>query len=338
MEEKNKVIETELFDLKEEHNNNNRKRKNNKFIIYVMLGILLLIVVSIVIILLLNKEGTSTNENNNEDNNEKVVNKEDIEDNIAYVSCDDNTSLLNVRNSTNGDIIDGLSCFMRVTIEEELEETDNCSKWYKISYAKRGREYTGYACATYIKQVSIKNSDIELVEKLMNKANDYYGNNIFKAYCGDTTNETIEVKYPLGEVNLTGEYIKSKYKTLDELKEYLLSFLDENLINPELKLSDINNKNINDDYYEIDGNLYCRNYSANGILTRYTNNYNIEITNISDNKITGRVSYEYLKEESSCDINNLSKCSNSNFEYVIKEFTIKMVDNNYILTKIGFNN
>ena len=40
----------------------------------------------------------------------KVNEKENQkEENIGYVSCDDNTSLLNVRNSTTGDIIDGLS-------------------------------------------------------------------------------------------------------------------------------------------------------------------------------------------------------------------------------------
>jgi len=33
---------------------------------------------------------------------------------------------LNVRNSTSGDIIDGLSCYKEVTIEEELPGTDNC--------------------------------------------------------------------------------------------------------------------------------------------------------------------------------------------------------------------
>ena len=39
----------------------------------------------------------------------KVNEKENQkEENIGYVSCDDNTSLLNVRNSTTGDIIDGI--------------------------------------------------------------------------------------------------------------------------------------------------------------------------------------------------------------------------------------
>ncbi len=35
-----------------------------------------------------------------------------------------------------GDIIDGLSCYKEVTIEEELPGTDNCKKWYKVSYVK----------------------------------------------------------------------------------------------------------------------------------------------------------------------------------------------------------
>ena len=45
----------------------------------------------------------------------------------------------------------------------------------------------------------------------------------------------------------------------------------------------VGSNNDNDNYYEIDGNLYCRNYSNKGWLSRYTNNYNIEIDNINEN-------------------------------------------------------
>lgn len=92
-----------------------------------------------------------------------------------------------------------------------------------------------------------------------------------------------------------------------------------------------------DDYYEIDGNLYCRNYSGKGWLTRYTGNYDIEIINSSDSRISGNIVYEYLTEESSCDVKNLSKCSNSNFKYELGKFNIDKVDNNYVVTKIDFH-
>ena len=134
-----------------------------------------------------------------------------------------------------------------------------------------------------------------------------------------------------------GYYVKSEYKNLEELKKHLLTFLDESLIKTELKLSDINNKRMYDDYYEIDGNLYCRNYSGKGRLTRYTGNYDIEIINSSDSRISGNIVYEYLTEESSCDVKNLSKCSNSNFKYELGKFNIDKVDNNYVVTKIDFH-
>lgn len=348
MNENNKVIlETEVFNLEKETNIDNMKskpsRSNNdnkkKLIIYIALGGLLLIIIGFIIYMVINNKNDSLNE----DKENEVVNKEDKgdnedkkEDKIAYVSCDDNTSLLNVRNSTSGDIIDGLSCFKEVTIESELEGTDNCKKWYKISYSKRGSNYTGYACGTYINQ-STSDSEIKKIKEVIDKANNYYENNVLKAFCGDNTGDIKNIEYKEGENSFTGYYVKSEYKTLSELNEYLLTFLDEDLISPKLKLSDINNKRMYDDYYEIDGNLYCRNYAGKGWNTRYTGNYNIEITFISSEKITGRIAYEYLIEGSKCDIKNLSKCTNSNFEYELSEFVVKTSDNGYIITNIDFH-
>lgn len=346
MNENNKaVMETEVFSLEKETNIDNMKskpsRSNNdnkkKLIIYIILGILLLIIIGIVICMVINNK----KDNLNEDKEKEVVNKDDKEtkeedNSIAYVSCDDNTSLLNVRNSTSGDIIDGLSCFKEVTIESELDGTDNCKKWYKINYIKKGSNYTGYVCGTYINK-STSSTEMKKIKEVIDKANNYYENNVLKAYCGENTGETKNIEYKEGENSFIGYYVKSEYKTLSELKEYLLTFLDESLISPELKLSDINNKRMYDDYYEIDGNLYCRNYAGKGWNTRYTGNYDIEITFIGSNKITGRISYEYLTEESSCNIKDLSKCTNSNYKYELGNFTIKLDSASYIITNIDFH-
>lgn len=349
MSEENKVVmETETFSLEKETNIDNMKpklkRSNNnkkKPIIYVSLGVLLLIIISVTIYIVISSKKNNTDKDKNKEN--EVVNKEEpkednkLDESTAYVSCDDNTSLLNVRNSPTGDIIDGLSCFKEITIAEELEGTENCKKWYKINYTKRDSNYTGYACGTYIKKTEIVKEDKKLVKELLDKANDYYENNVLKAYCGNSTGEIKNIEYKEGNNTFTGYYVKSQYKTLSELKKYLLTFLDESLINPELKLSDINNKKMYDDYYEIEGNLYCRNYSGKGWLTRYTGNYDIEISDITSNKITGRISYEYLNEDSTCDIKNLSKCTNSNFKYELGNFTIKQVNDSYLLTDIDFH-
>ena len=125
--------------------NRNRDNDKKKVIIYIVIGILVVALISLVIYFVFNKEN-NTNDDNNIDNDAGVVNgeieesDEDVDDNIGYVSCDDNTTLLNVRNSTTGNIIDGLSCYKEVIKEEEIERNDVCDKWYKISYTN----YRGY--------------------------------------------------------------------------------------------------------------------------------------------------------------------------------------------------
>ena len=338
------IMETEPFEMEDENTNmkmklnssNNDNKK--KILVYVLCGAILLILIVVAIYIIIGRKDNNDTPNDNIETKVETDNKDNNKtDNIGYVSCDDNTSLLNVRNSTSGDIIDGLSCYKEVNIEEELDGTDNCKKWYKINYTKRGNSYTGYACATYIKNEDIDKDTIDMVRTIIDKANDYYENNVLVAYCGDNTGETKNIEYNEDGNTFTGYYVKSKYKSLDELKKYLLTFLDESLIKPELKLSDINNKKMYDNYYEIDGNLYCRNYSGKGWNTRYTGNYDIEITDNSNDKISLKIAYEYLTEESSCDIKNLSKCSNSNFKYVIGKASIQKINGNYVITKIDFH-
>ena len=136
----------------------------------------------------INKD-SDNNDNRNDKNNDVVEdNKDNKEDSaISYVACDGNTALLNVRNSVTGDIIDGLSCYQEVKIEEELEGNDACDKWYKISYKKRDNNYTGYACGTYIKKSNVKESTISKVKEIIDKANEYYEKTMVMPYCGNTT-------------------------------------------------------------------------------------------------------------------------------------------------------
>ena len=184
-------------DIKEEDNNikfknsyNRNNDKNNKIILYVLLVVLFFGLLGFIIYFLFVR--SDNNSNNDVDNDNSIVN-DVITDNVsgdleqggtAYVSCDDNTALLNVRNSPTGDIIDGLSCYKEIIIEDEVGGTDNCSKWYKISYQKRGSNYTGYSCSTYIKKNDISNDIKSMVELLINKANDYYEGNVLKVFCG----------------------------------------------------------------------------------------------------------------------------------------------------------
>lgn len=311
MDNENKpIMETEPFDYKEDNSDMkmklNRSNDDNKkkIIMYVVIGVVVLILILVMIYIVLGNKKNNTTDNKKNDID--IVNKDEDKDkdtnksNMGYVSCDDNTSLLNVRNSTSGDIIDGLSCYKEVTIEEELPGTDNCKKWYKVSYVKRGSNYTGYACGTYIKVEDIDKNTIKTAKEVIDKANNYYDNSVLKAYCGENPGETKTIEYNENGNSFKGYYVKSEYKNLEELKKHLLTFLK-------------------------------------GRLTRYTGNYDIEIINSRDSRISGNIVYEYLTEESSCDVKNLSKCSNSNFKYELGKFNIDKVDNNYVVTKIDFH-
>lgn len=337
-EEKETSGEIDINEIKKEDGNinklrlnNNRNNDRNKIIMYVIMGVLVVVLVALVVILVMNKKPIDSDD----EKNNVIVNKNEedpidgVENNLGYVSCDDNTTLLNVRNSTSGNIIDGLSCYKEVTIEEELEKTDVCDKWYKISYIKNGSSYTGYACGMYIKKLEVSKKVMNDVRSIIDKANDFYEKSILTVYCGKTSTSKM-INF---ENNMTGEYVKSEYKNISELKNYVLSFLDESLVKTKLELSDFKNPKYYDNYYEIDGDLYCRNYSGKGWITGYTGNYDIEITSVNDGKMNINIAYEYIEDDSDCDLNNLSKCSKSDFVYDIGKITI----NNNIITKMDFH-
>ena len=210
-------------------NSNNNDKK--KIIMYVVGGFIALLLVGAIIYLVIINKDSDNNDNRNDKNNDVVEdNKDNKEDSaISYVACDGNTALLNVRNSVTGDIIDGLSCYQEVKIEEELEGNDACDKWYKISYKKRDNNYTGYACGTYIKKSNVKESTISKVKEIIDKANEYYEKTMVMPYCGNTTDvKDITFKNDDGST-FTGEYVKSEYKNIDEIKSYLATFASSSL-------------------------------------------------------------------------------------------------------------
>lgn len=332
---------------KEDDNINNRinhrgNKDKNKKIIYILLFLAIIIIISLIVYLMINKRNNLVEDNKPIENKEEKDKENQKEENIGYVSCDDNTSLLNVRNSTTGDIIDGLSCYQKITIEEELDKTDNCDKWYKVTYKKHDNNYTGYVCSTYIKKINVDESTYKKITELISKANDYYDKTRLMPYCGKTTEEK-KIKFTEGNGTFEGEYWKSEFKSLEELRNYLLDFMDNSLIDTNLKLSDYNNPKMYDNYYEIDGNLYCRGYSGKGYRTLYTGNYNLEIANITDSRIDVNIAYEYItektdqKENNKCTTDNLSSCKNSDFEYKLGKIVINKKEDKYIINKMDFH-
>lgn len=317
------------------------KKRNIIIIVLIVIAVILIGVIGVLALMKKDDNTKNNNENNTSNETKEVVKEEETSKKVSYVSCDDNTSLLNVRNSSTGDIIDGLSCFKEVEVLEELDGTDTCDKWYRISYEKRNNSYTGYVCSKYIKESSSDSSSIKKMKEVIDKANKYYEDNQVMVYCGDT-NGTKTVNINEDGHTFEGQYLKSEFKSIDELKKHILTFLDESLIKVKLELSDSNNPKMYDNYYEIDGNLYCRNYSGKGWMTFYTDNYDIEVVSETDNKVNLKIAYEYLDEDKldedgKCSLQNISSCPNSYFKYVIGNITLSKDNGNYIVTSMNFH-
>lgn len=311
-----------------------RKRLNFKRnnVIYVVVTAIVL-ACALFVYMYYDSDNTLDNNDNNVDDVVSELEEVDVieeNDDLYYVSCDDNTSLLNVRNSTSGNIIDGLSCYKNVTVLEEIDGTSVCDKWYMVSYEKNNDSYTGYVCGAYLKKLDVSIDVVNDVRELIDKANDYYGNNVISAYCGNDNNG--DTKNIVFDDGTNGEYVKSIYKDITEMNNYLLSFMDSSVLMNKIELSDYNKPKLYDNYYMIEGNLYCRNYSNKKWDTYYTGNYDIEITSVIDDIINVNVSYEYLKEDSSCDMEEIGECNRTNYVYEIG----KIVIDKGIITKIDF--
>ena len=315
---------------------NQDKKRNIIIIVFIVIAVILIGVIGIIT---LTKEGDKSN-NKDDDNTEEVV-KEDINKKVSYVACDDASGHLNVRNSIAGDIIDGLSCFEEVELLEEAGSSDICDKWYRVNYQRKGNTYTGYVCGKYVKESITDATSIKKMREVIDKVNKYYDDNQVMVYCGGTTDsKTIQIKED-GHT-FDAQYLKSEFKSIEELKKYILTFMDESLIKVKLEVSDYNNPKMFDNYYEIDGNLYCRNYSAKGWHNLYTGNYNIEVVSETENIINLRIAYEYLDENKvdengGCSLTNISSCPTSYFKYVIKNATLSRNNGNYIVTKMEFH-
>lgn len=329
------IEEKEDVSIKGMINRNRDDDRKRKIIIYVIIGVMSLCLIGLLIYMFVfDKKDVNLDDNTNNDNgilSDEVDNDDEEKENnnLGYVSCDDNTALLNVRNSTSGDIIDGLSCYKQITILEELDGTDSCDNWYRISYNRNGSNYTGYACGKYINKYNVSLDVISDVKGIVDKVNDYYDGSVLTAYCGKASGKKV-IQF---DDNMTGEYVKSEFSNLDELKNYLYSFMDEDLIDIKFAVSDINNPKYYDNYYEIDGELYCRNYAGKGWSSSYTGNYDVEVVSYSENEILVNIVYQYIDENSDCNIDNLSSCSRSDFVYEMGKMTVK--DN--IVTKIDFH-
>jgi uncharacterized protein YgiM (DUF1202 family) len=95
------VINRKDDTIKHMINRNRDDDKKNKIILCIVIGVLVLLLVGLCVCIFVSNEDKDNNDTINNNENEVVngnLDEELVEDsNVGYVSCDDNTALLNVR-------------------------------------------------------------------------------------------------------------------------------------------------------------------------------------------------------------------------------------------------
>lgn len=135
------------------------------------------------------------------------------------------------------------------------------------------------------------------------------------------------------------DYYESKYSNIDELKNDLRNYFDEQYVNaivPGEPITDLSVLAKEDclfaDYIIDNGKLYCRAYSAGGWNSNFLD-YDIVVNSILENNIYYNVKSKYIKESvlndltSSCRIENINNCKEEDLEYKDTTFAIEKNSN-----------
>lgn len=167
---------------------------------------------------------------------------------------------------------------------------------------------------------------------MFDKASSFYLSTLLttKSFCGESFNNNNIV---LDEVTYNKA---SKYSSIQEVKNYLLSFLSSSMV--DSAVTDFG-------YKEIDGQLYCLASSGKGFLSDYTGNKKISVVNIDERKINYSIEFVFTDRSSgnnSCQADMLNKsldlslCSDSDLIKVSADFVIeKNEDGRWIVTKFA---
>ena len=163
-------------------------------------------------------------------------------------------------------------------------------------------------------------------------------------YCGVSSEELNNKK--IENIGKASRMYESDFKDLNELKEYLATFLSTEIINQHIKEEAITDLSILDqdnkeytDYAIKDGKLYCRFNTGKGWLSRYLNNYDMKVNTIKndliiyDVKLANVAEYVATQTNSKCTYGGkISDCKENEIEYVDTKFIIKKVNDNWIVT------
>ena len=199
-------------------------------------------------------------------------------------------------------------------------------------------------------------------KRLYDKATEIYETWVVIPYCGldyhGAINQNVETLGDSGYGN--GRYYKTKFKSFDELKEYLKQWLSEDIINKKVVKQTEWNGEINYNYVEDlsllskkdthyayidyvlkDNTLYCRLDTGKGWVSSYIDEYDIKVDTIEDNKITYTITSKYGKENSGCywgSANNKT-CSEDDLEYKDTTFVIeKNSTGNFVVSEYTLHN
>ncbi len=178
-------------------------------------------------------------------------------------------------------------------------------------------------------------------KELYDKATKVYETWQLLPYCGERVTNEKTVNFKSGST-----MYESNYKNLEELKNYLSTFLSEEIINSHIKETAITDETILDtpgkeytNYLVKDGKLYCRSNSGKGWLSRYLDNYEIKVNTIKDDiiiydvKLANVSEYTATQTNSKCTYDSkISDCKENEIEYVDTKFIIKKINDNWVVT------
>ena len=122
---------------------------------------------------------------------------------------------------------------------------------------------------------------IDIGKQLYNKATEAYEVWELLPYCGSFNQSLDRETIELDDAAMDkGTYYYSGFSTLNDLKNELRTYLSEEIINSKITKEAITDTSLlkdiaYNDYVELNGKLYCRNFSGKGWISRYLNDYEI---------------------------------------------------------------
>lgn len=186
---------------------------------------------------------------------------------------------------------------------------------------------------------------IELGKKLYDKVTEIYEVSLLTPYCGKSKDVVIsenDIEILGNSAYGNGNYFRTTFSSLDDLKKYLTSWLSDDLINNLV----VKTKNVNDkkyykyvedlsllnseeeqysyvDYVLKDNTLYCRLDTGKDYFTQYDDEYKIKVSNILEDRIEYIITSTYIKtsDNISTSLDNEVKKEYKDTTFIIEKNT-----------------